>query len=229
MDLVGNRYGRLIVIKEAAARSKKRYWLCLCDCGAEKEIAMSSLRTGLTHSCGCYREEKVAETSFKHGMIETGTYNSWRSMKERCSNPTDIHYYLYGERGISYPSEWEDFQAFLRDMGERPEGMTLDRIDSNGNYSKSNCKWSTISEQNLNTRLRKDNKTGVKGVKKESGVYVVTYRGIPVGRYKDLESAKVCRQEYEEGIRELTVDELETLKRRQEVNRIWKERTRNKV
>lgn len=124
-------------------------------------------------------------------------------MKERCNNPKNSRYESYGGRGISYPEKWESFEGFFEDMGERPEGMTLDRIDNNAGYSKENCKWSTIAEQNLNVRVRKDNKTGVKGVTFKNGVFTVTYKKKFIGRFKTLEEAKEQRRKYESG--ELTL------------------------
>lgn len=86
----------------------------------------------------------------KHGYYGTPTYSSWASMKRRCDNPNETPYRYYGGRGITYCSEWADFRNFLRDMGDRPKGTTLDRIDSNGNYTKTNCRWATKREQSLN-------------------------------------------------------------------------------
>lgn len=222
IDLTGQRFGRLVVIKEAMERPRhRRYWVCLCDCGVEKEIAMTSLRSNLTSSCGCYGREKTSQANSKHNMSDTPTYNSWRSMKERCDNPNNSHYIWYGVRGIGYPEEWKEFLNFFEDMGERPIGMTLDRIDVNLNYSKENCKWSTVSEQNLNTGVRKDNAQGVKGVKFTNNRYLAFYRGLEVGRFLTLEEAIEIRKQYENGDKLLTEDQLEKVKVKVDSKREW--------
>lgn len=152
-------------------------------------------------------------------MSESPTYNSWRAMRERCDNENNTHYDIYGGRGITYPSEWSDFSNFLADMGERPDGMTLDRIDVNKNYSKENCRWATVSEQNFNTNLRKDNKTGYKGAGLKGDHYFVTYRSIHVARGLTLEEAVQIRKEYEDGTRKLTDNQLEKIRHKAESKR----------
>src|SRR5574337_184236 len=106
--------------------------------------------------------------NYKHGHSSrtrvSGTYHSWASMKSRCNDIHNIKYHLYGGRGISYDKRWEIFTNFLDDMGEKPYNKTLDRIDTNKNYCKENCRWATILEQNFNTNIRKDNTSGVRGV-----------------------------------------------------------------
>lgn len=224
LDLIGERFGKLIVISEARTRARwTRYFLCKCDCGKEKEICMSSLRRGLTTSCGCRASKLFGLRNTKHGMSETPEYNSWRAMKERCNNPKNSHYHLYGGRGISYTPEWENFENFFADMGYRPEGKTLDRIDVNANYSKENCKWSDISEQNTNTRVRKDNKIGVKGVKKVRKKFVATFRGLEVGRFDEIEDAISIRKKYESGELTLTENQLEKIKNRNEKAKQWRD------
>jgi hypothetical protein len=224
LDLIGERFGKLLVIAEGETRSKwKRYFLCKCDCGKEKEIYMGSLRRGLTTSCGCLASELFGLRNTKHGMSDSPEYNSWRAMKERCNNPKNSHYHLYGGRGISYPIEWENFENFFADMGRRPEGKTLDRIDVNANYSKENCKWSDISEQNTNTRVRKDNKLGVKGINKVGRKFLVRFRGLEIGRFDNIEDAISFRKKYESGELTLTEDQLEKIKKRNEKVKKWKD------
>jgi hypothetical protein len=104
----------------------------------------------------------------KHGHAtrknRTGTYDSWAAMIKRCTKLSQRSYADYGGRGIVVCERWRTFENFLADMGEKPDGLTLERIDNNGNYCKENCRWATTQEQNRNTRIRKDNVSGVKGV-----------------------------------------------------------------
>lgn len=163
-DLEGKKYGRLLVIEEAGrtvfpSGSPKRKYRCHCDCGNEIVVLASSLTTGNTKSCGCYRDEVLLNLHKKHGFNRgkgqrRGTYNSWCAMKERCTNPKNKSYKDYGGRGIKVCDRWlNSFENFLADMGERAKGMTLDRYpDINGNYEPGNCRWATAEEQGRNKR-----------------------------------------------------------------------------
>lgn len=124
---------------------KRRVWLCLCDCGNTVIVASSDLSTGHTKSCGC--------RPLTHNKTDTKTYTTYHAMKQRCLNKKHIHFLDYGGRGISICDRWlYSFENFLEDMGERPEGTTLDRINNNDNYYRENCIWSTKKEQLRNTR-----------------------------------------------------------------------------
>lgn len=165
IDLTGKRFGKLIVIEQTGSQHSHILWKCKCDCGNESVILGLSLRWGRTKSCGCLHKDPDVINNrrnkiIKHGhyrrengkVISSKTYNSWASMKRRCNYPKHEHYYLYGGRGIKVCERWNDFVNFLKDMGERPGGMTLDRIDPNGNYEPFNCRWVTHQMQTAERR-----------------------------------------------------------------------------
>jgi len=155
LSLAGQKYGKLTIIGRIKKHHLRTRWECLCDCGNIKIIDQSSIRNGHTKSCGCLKKERLkGNTNNKvHGMKGTIIYQTWRAMKQRCTNKGHVNYHNYGGRGISICDRWlESFESFYEDMGERPTGKTLDRIDSNGNYCKENCKWSTKKEQCINRR-----------------------------------------------------------------------------
>lgn len=144
---IGERYGRLVVIARVGKDRHLNYrYLCQCDCGAEKVVNSNSLRTGRTISCGCKRREGT------HQQTNTRIYHTWESMKQRCLNPNIPTWRYYGGRGITICDRWLDFSQFLADMGDRPEGTSLDRIDPDGNYEPGNCRWATMLEQTANKR-----------------------------------------------------------------------------
>jgi hypothetical protein len=152
IKLEGKRFGRLSVLERDGVIGKATAYLCLCDCGEKKRVRGQSLRNGDTTSCGCARRDKMAAMHASHGMYKTPTYNSWRAMIARCLDKKHRQYKDYGGRGITFCKDWASFKCFFRDMGERPEGKTLDRSDPDGNYEKTNCRWATRQEQNLNKR-----------------------------------------------------------------------------
>ena len=157
IDLIGKKFGRLTVIIRAKNDNENRaYWLCECNCGEKKIISGSSLRGGVTRSCGCLSVEKTIKRSTKHGHRKTNkttqAYTAWRNMKNRCGDPGNKHYRNYGGRGIKVCKSWMKFENFLEDMGESSEGYEIDRIDNNEGYYKKNCHWTTRSQQQRNKR-----------------------------------------------------------------------------
>jgi len=157
IDLTGQVFGRLTVIAYVGIKNRAAIWTCFCKCGNKIKIRTADLRRGHTKSCGCLQKDLSRKRLTKHGLWDTPSYQSWRSMKQRCTNPTNIAYKYYGGRGISFCSRWDAFENFFEDMGERPIGLTLERVDNEKGYSKENCKWANQKEQIRNSRIKKDN------------------------------------------------------------------------
>ena len=164
VDVIGERYGRLICLKEgephySSGGIKSRMIVCICDCGAKVNALLGALRNGIIKSCGCFKKEILISTNTTHGLCPKNSinpeYNAWSHMKSRCLDVNDQQYKNYGARGIKVCERWvNSFDSFLKDMGRRPSSKhSLDRWpDINGNYTVENCRWGTTREQSRGKR-----------------------------------------------------------------------------
>lgn len=152
-NLLGTQFGKLVVIERAPNKKDgTAVWRCLCECGQERIIPGTSLRASRNKSCGCASPVFTAERMTTHGLSRSRTYRIWAGMKMRCSaSASGKSRRLYYEKGITVCQEWQTFDGFLKDMGEAPPGLSIDRIDGSKNYEPSNCRWATSKEQGNNT------------------------------------------------------------------------------
>lgn len=209
VNLEGRTFKRLTVIERAEDYVSPKghrviQWLCKCECGNAIITVGSSLRRGATTSCGCFHKEKLLEMTRTHGHAEKGlspTYVSYQSMIARCTNQKLDIFYMYGGRGIAVCIRWlESFENFLADMGERPEGTSLDRVDVDSSYTPENCRWASRSMQSYNQRRRYDNTSGRTGVNfvKRTGKWQarisVDNKRIFLGLFSVYEDAVVARE-----------------------------------
>ncbi|CAB4223446.1 hypothetical protein UFOVP1670_55 [uncultured Caudovirales phage] len=148
IDLVGQTFGRLTVLERLPNAKKNHKWLCRCECGKTTAVLGFCLRNGNTKSCGSHPH--VGPVT--HGKSTTRAYVAWDHMLQRCQNPKSPVYKFYGARGIAVCERWQQFEGFYADMGDPPDGLSLERKENNGGYNKANCRWATKIDQANNTR-----------------------------------------------------------------------------
>lgn len=152
LNISGRRFGRLVAVALDHRAVGRTFWRFTCDCGQSLVARKSHVVSGATQSCGCLAAEVRATGSITHGMTHTPEYNTWASMHARCGNENHEAFKNYGGRGITVSERWGEFANFYADMGPRPEGKTLDRINNNEGYGPGNCQWATWEEQAANRR-----------------------------------------------------------------------------
>lgn len=209
IDLTGKRFGRLLIINRADdTNSGLVQWLCSCDCGVKATVRGGDLRSGDSKSCGCLKRELLFIRSFKHGHNTkkhetTSTYITWQMMLSRCHSESSTCFYKYGAKGISVCDRWRgSFESFLADMGARPQGKTIDRINSNGNYEPGNCRWANANQQAANKGKSVRNTSGVKNIRFEKNKWRVRIgfgnKLKHIGMFDSLDLAKLAAAEARE-------------------------------
>lgn len=211
-EIIGKRFCRLVVDSSVGVINKNSHYKCYCDCGSEVIVSRPNLKSGHTKSCGCLNIDRLKNRS-THGMSKTKIYGVWNTMIQRCDNKHSYSYERYGGRGISVCTQWHSFDAFYdwaKDNGYK-SGLTIDRINNDGNYEPSNCRWATPTEQANNRsnprywarNKRSNNTSGVIGVcfdnSRRKWVAQIGYKGIgyKIKRFNTKYEAISQRKEWE--------------------------------
>lgn len=190
-DITGQKFGKLTALEYVDSDEKGRaWWLCKCDCGNLHKVKGITIREGNVKSCGCLWKPII-----KHGESgkKTPTYSSWANMIDRCLNKSSFGYKNWGARGILVCENWRDYRNFLKDMGVRPEGTSLDRIDNEGNYEPLNCRWATTKIQSRN---RRNNAKYVYGIGEITATDLADILNIPRNRLYDARRRGVDESYY---------------------------------
>lgn len=200
--MIGERFNRLVVIEKVEKKYGKWIVKVKCDCGSIKKVYLYDIQRGKVKSCGCLNQELRIKRATSHGMKGTKIYTTWKNIRNRCHNKNNPQYHNYGGRGIKICERWNNFQNFYDDMGDIPEGKSIDRIDNDGDYSPDNCKWSTYQEQAENKGKYRNSKTGITGVTITHQGFYRSYIDIKGKRYflyhgDNLEQAINARKEAE--------------------------------
>lgn len=168
LNIQGKRFGRLLVVAPAGSKKGRTRWHCVCECKGKNIVMTQSLISGRSKSCGCLAKEsikKIGKGNITHGMSKTPECGAYRQMLRRCYNKNCLDYARWGGRGIRVCDSWlNNIETFFKDMGNRPDGTSIERTDNKKGYNKENCKWATKSEQGINRGVFKNNKSGATGV-----------------------------------------------------------------
>lgn len=197
LSRIGERYGKLTVVDVVFGSGKPKFG-CICECGKNYVGSAADISNGHTSSCGCLKVETTILRNTSHNLSRTSEYVVWQAVKSRCLNIKTKSYNDYGGRGIKVCDRWlESFENFIEDMGERPEGMTIDRINPNGDYNKANCRWVDRPMQGFNQRKRSTNTSGRTGVFKDVSGWRVNLGSRYIGLYKSFDDAVAAREKAE--------------------------------
>jgi hypothetical protein len=192
----GDRYGMLTIISEAPMQKTKRMMQCICECGNTTTTTLNSLRSGNTASCGCLVRNTIGVLKKTHGMSGTRVHRIWRAMLTRCTNPHTTAWPYYGGRGINVCSRWLEFSNFYEDMGEPPNGCSIDRIDNDGPYCADNCRWADSKTQSRNRGRNDQKKQGVNQLRNgkwRANICTDQNKNQHIGVYDTYEAAAAAR------------------------------------